>query len=40
MNDGHLQIGYHGCDVTVRDGLISGILQPVASDNPYDWLGP
>ncbi|MGH8238879.1 MAG: hypothetical protein ACREXP_17925, partial [Steroidobacteraceae bacterium] len=40
MNDGHLQIGYHGCDVTVRDGLISGRLKPMPSDNQYDWLGP
>lgn len=40
MNDGHLQIGYHGCDITVRDGLISGRLSPAPSGNQYDWLGP
>ncbi len=40
MNDGHLQIGYHGCDVTVRDALVSGRLSPESSDNQYDWLGP
>lgn len=40
MNDGHLQIGYHGCDVTVRDALVSGSLSPESSDNQYDWLGP
>jgi hypothetical protein len=40
MNDGHLQLGYHGCDVTVRDGLISGRLSPAPSGNQYDWLGP
>ena len=40
MNDGHLQIGYHGCDVTVRDALVSGRLIPASSDNQYDWLGP
>lgn len=40
MNDGHLQIGYHGCDVTVRDGLVSGTLMPALSSNQYDWLGP
>lgn len=40
MNDGHLLIGYHGCDVTVRDGLISGKLKPAPSNNQYDWLGP
>jgi len=36
----HLQIGYHGCDVTVRDGLVSGRLKPTPSNNQYDWLGP
>ncbi|WP_282246665.1 MULTISPECIES: hypothetical protein [Stenotrophomonas] len=40
MNDGHLQIGYHGCDVTIRDGLVSGKLSPAPSGNQYDWLGP
>lgn len=40
MNDGPLLIGYHGCDVSVRDGLISGKLKPAPSNNQYDWLGP
>lgn len=40
MNDGHLQIGYHGCDITVRDGLVAGKLRPTPSSNQYDWLGP
>ncbi|WP_282298044.1 hypothetical protein [Stenotrophomonas sp. PS02289] len=40
MIDGHLMVGYHGCDVTVRDGLVSGRLQPEESNNQYDWLGP
>lgn len=40
MIDGHLIVGYHGCDVTVRDGLVSGDLQPQESTNHYDWLGP
>lgn len=40
MIDGHLMVGYHGCDVTVRDGLVSGQLQPQESNNQYDWLGP
>jgi hypothetical protein len=39
MNHGHLQIGYHGCDITVRYGLISGRLEPAPSNNQYDWLG-
>ena len=40
MNVGHLQIGFHGCDVTVRDGLVSGRMRPAPSNNQYDWLGP
>lgn len=40
MIDGHLMVGYHGCDVTVRDGLVSGQMSPKASTNQYDWLGP
>lgn len=40
MMDGHLLVGYHGCDVTVRDGLVSGRLSPTPSNNQYDWLGP
>lgn len=40
MIDSHLMVGYHGCDVTVRDGLVSGMLQPHQSNNQYDWLGP
>jgi len=39
MSHGHLQIGYHGCDIAVRDGLISGQLNPKPSNNQYDWLG-
>ncbi|WNH48230.1 MULTISPECIES: hypothetical protein [Stenotrophomonas] len=40
MNQGHLQVGYHGCDITVRDGLVSGTLIPEPSNNQHDWLGP
>ena len=40
MNDGHLQVAYHGCDISVRDGLVSGKLKPNPSTNQYDWLGP
>lgn len=33
-------IGYHGCDVTVRDGLIARTIEHLRpSKNPYDWLG-
>lgn len=40
MQSGHLIIGYHGCDVTTRDGLVSGRKAPLLSSNSYDWLGP
>lgn len=40
MNDGHLLVAYHGCDVTTRDALIAGWGRPNASKNAYDWLGP
>jgi hypothetical protein len=38
---GHLIIAYHGCDVTVRDDLVSRRLAHLDhSKNRYDWLGP
>lgn len=40
MNDGHLVVAYHGCDISIRDGLVSGRLKPRQSSNQYDWLGP
>ncbi|MDB5819786.1 MAG: hypothetical protein JWQ11_3426 [Rhizobacter sp.] len=41
MNGGHFVLAYHGCDVTVRDALVSGQLRDLTpSDNDYDWLGP
>lgn len=40
MNNGHLLVAYHGCDVTVRDALVSGQLSQLEpSKNRYDWLG-
>lgn len=35
-----LVLGFHGCDISVRDSVVSKkgiILKP--SDNEYDWLG-
>lgn len=38
---GQLIVGYHGCDRTTEDALVSGELASLdPSDNPYDWLGP
>lgn len=35
-----LVVAYHGCDVTVRDDLVTGRLAHLShSRNPYDWLG-
>ena len=36
---GQIVLAYHGCDVTVRDGLVRGELMPRISSNAYDWLG-
>ena len=35
---GQILIGYHGCDITTRDGFVSGKLIPKISQNAYDWL--
>lgn len=35
---GQILIGYHGCDITTRDGFVSGKKNPKISRNPYDWL--
>jgi hypothetical protein len=40
MNDGHLVVSYHGCDITTRDDLVAGRVKPQSSRNKYDWLGP
>ncbi len=41
MSDGALVVAYHGCDVTVRDGLVKGDIKELnPSNNKYDWLGP
>ena len=36
-----LVVAYHGCDITVRDDLVTGKLSHLThSKNRYDWLGP
>ena len=35
---GQILIGYHGCDITTRDGFVSGTKNPKISRNSYDWL--
>jgi hypothetical protein len=39
VNDGHLLVAYHGCDITIRDSLVTGRTAIRDSRNEYDWLG-
>jgi hypothetical protein len=32
-------IGFHGCEKTTRDLIVSGQSMLKASGNGYDWLG-
>lgn len=32
-------IGFHGCEKSVRDSIVSGNSMLKASENGYDWLG-
>lgn len=34
-----LLIGFHGCEQSVRDSIVSGTSMLKASENGYDWLG-
>ncbi|WP_436076147.1 hypothetical protein [Acidovorax delafieldii] len=36
---GRIVLGFHGCDITTRDGFVRGEIKPIISSNPYDWLG-
>ena len=33
-------IGYHGCDRTIAEGVLSNKVHLKQSANSYDWLGP
>ena len=35
----NLIIGFHGCDQSVVDKVITGKEDLLASKNDYDWLG-
>jgi hypothetical protein len=40
MNSPSMVIAYHGCDITVRDDLVTGRIPRLDhSANKYDWLG-
>lgn len=34
-----LVIGFHGCDLSIRNRLVNGEIPLLPSENPYDWLG-
>ena len=34
-----LLMGFHGCEKSVRDSIVSGTSMLKASENGYDWLG-
>lgn len=38
-SDQGLVLGFHGCEQSIRDQIISGQLMMKASHNKYDWLG-
>ena len=33
-------LGYHGCDATTAEAVLTGRSFLAPSDNDYDWLGP
>ncbi|MCW3085312.1 MAG: hypothetical protein JWP12_2678 [Bacteroidetes bacterium] len=35
----NLVIGFHGCDLSVRDQLLNNPNEFIMSKKPYDWLG-
>ena len=35
----NLLIGFHGCDISVRDKLLSNPDEIIKSEEPHDWLG-
>ncbi|SFW57870.1 hypothetical protein [Chitinophaga sancti] len=38
-SDQGLLLGFHGCDQSIRDKIITGQIMMKASCNSYDWLG-
>lgn len=38
-SDPGLLIGFHGCEESVRDAIVSGKAMLKSSENEYDWLG-
>lgn len=38
-SDPGLVIGFHGCEESIRDAVVSGKLELKTSENKHDWLG-
>lgn len=38
-SDPGLLLGFHGCEASVRDAIVSGKMMLKASENKHDWLG-
>jgi hypothetical protein len=38
-SDPGLVLGFHGCEESIRDAVVSGNMMLKASQNKYDWLG-
>ncbi|SIN67153.1 hypothetical protein [Chitinophaga niabensis] len=38
-SDAGLVLGFHGCEESVRDAVVSGNMMLKASENRHDWLG-
>lgn len=36
---GRIVLGFHGCDISTRDGFVCGEFKSNISSNPSDWLG-
>lgn len=38
-SDPGLVLGFHGCEESIRDAVVSGSMMLKASENKHDWLG-
>lgn len=38
-SDPGLVLGFHGCEESIRDAVVSGDMMLKASENEHDWLG-
>ena len=38
-SDPGLVLGFHGCEESIRDAVVSGKMMLKVSNNKHDWLG-